>query len=80
MAMTSTDAWIGGALRRVANAVTIAELHGGRSDETAALTLLHMAETIQQALGHGFSNEAVAEAASMTVEEVIAIADTSAAA
>jgi len=81
MAMTSsTDAWIGGALRRVANAVTIAELHGHRSEALSELTQVNVDEAIQQALGHGFSRAAVAEAARMTIEEVSAIADTSTAA
>lgn len=77
---TSTDAWVGGALRRVANAVTIAELYGGRSEELSALTQVSVNEAIQQALGHGFSQDAVAEAAGMTAEEVFAIAEASAAA
>ncbi|RZV42380.1 MAG: hypothetical protein EX269_14965 [Acidimicrobiales bacterium] len=78
--MTSTDAWIGSALRRVRNAVTIVELHGDRSVELGELTQFNLSDTIQQALGHGFSMEAVAEAAAMTVEQVAAIADGSAAA
>ena len=77
---TSTDAWIGGAPRRVTNAVTIAELHSGRSEETSALSQVSVNEAIQQALGHGFSQDAVAEAAGMTTEEVFAISVASAAA
>lgn len=77
---TSTDAWVGSALRRVANAVTIAELHGDRSEELAVLTQVNLHESIQQALGHGFSQDAVAAAAGMTTEEVLAISKASAAA
>lgn len=80
MTMTSTDAWVGGALRRVTNAVAIAELHGARSPELETLTRQSIEEAIQHALGHGFSVEAVAGAASMTVEQVAEIADGSAAA
>ena len=51
MSMTSTDAWIGGALRRVTNAVTIRELHGGQSNELDEVTQVSLVEAIQQALG-----------------------------
>ena len=74
MTMTSTDAWVGGALRRVTNAVAIAELHGARSPELESLTRDNIEQAIQQALGHGFAVAAVADAASMSVEDVNAIA------
>ena len=80
MSMTSTDAWIGGALRRVTNAVTIRELHGGQSSELDEVTQVSLVEAIQQALGHGFSLQAVADAAGMTTEEASSLADGSAAA
>ena len=80
MTMTSTDAWIGGALRRVTKAVTIADLHGGRTDELGALTQVSITEAIQQALEYGFSVEAVANAAGISTEDVAAIADGTAAA
>ena len=80
MSMTSTDAWIGGALRRVTNAVTIAERHGGRSSDLQESTQANLAEAIREALRHGFSSEAVSAAAKLTQEEVAAIADGSAAA
>ena len=80
MAMTSDEAWVGGALRRVTNAVTIVELHGGRSPELEVSTRENLEHAIVQALSYGFSVEAVATAASMTPDEVAAIADGSAAA
>ena len=70
MSMTTTDTWVGGALRRVTNAVAIAELHGGRSDELATITNASIEQAIQQALNYGFSAEAVATAAAMDAEEV----------
>lgn len=80
MFMTSTEAWVGGALRRVKNAVTIVELHGERSTDLEVATRTHLEESIRQALRFGFSVEAVAAAASMTRDEVTAVADGSAAA
>jgi len=71
----STDAWVGGALRRVTNAVTIAEAHGSRSAELESLTKRNLAQTIQQALNYGYSIEAVADSASLTIEEVATFAD-----
>lgn len=79
MIMTSAETWVGGALRRVANAVTIAELHGSRTLELESLTKENLEQTIQQALSYGFSEEAVAEAAKMTENEVALFADGSAA-
>jgi len=78
--MASTDAWIGGALRRVTNAVAIAELHGARSPELDSVTRDNIEEAIHHALGYGFAVEAVASAASMTPEQVSEIAARSAAA
>ena len=80
MSITHTDAWVGGALRRVTNAAAIAELHGGRSHELGTLAQASLTEAVQHALGHGFSVEAVAVAAGVTDEEVQALADGSAAA
>ena len=80
MIMTSTETWVGGALRRVANAVTIAELHGSRNLELELMTKANLEQAIQHAVSYGFSVEAVAEAAKMTEDEVLRIADGSAAA
>ena len=38
MTMTTTDAWVGGALRRVTNAVAIEQLHGTQSSALKTLT------------------------------------------
>ena len=73
MTMTSTDAWVGGALRRVSNAVTIEQLHGPQSFALKTVTRTNVEDAIREALGFGFSRDAVADAASMTVTEVDAI-------
>ena len=72
--MTSTDAWVGGALRRVTNAVKIAELHGGRSDELAEITQECVDQTVRHALSYGYSVEAVAAAAGLDTAEVELVA------
>ena len=75
MAMTSIDTWVGGALRRVSNAVAIAELHGDSSPELGPLTRENVEQAIQQALSYGFSVEAIADAAEMDVADVQRLAN-----
>ena len=75
MAMNSIDTWVGGALRRVRNAVAIAELHGDRSPELGPLTRENVEQSIQQALSYGFSVEAIADAAEMDVADIQRLAN-----
>lgn len=73
MTMTTTDAWVGGALRRVTNAVAIEQLHGTQSSALKTLTRTNVEDAIREALSFGFSLDSVADAASMTATEVAVI-------
>ena len=70
---TSRDAWVGGALRRIETAVEIATLHKGRSTEIDLVNNSGIEQTILQALSYGYSEQAVAKAASTDVEQIRSI-------